>query len=186
MHNPLGREFGHVTKTVTAKHYRLLQPITSSQRYVINDDSIIFSHFSRTLTDGFYFQELKPSHAEYIADFWPHWRNVPKLQKERFHSAISLGGSVGIFTTSNELVSWAVRSIESGEIHHLYTLEEYRGRGLASAVVREMSRRIQDKGEVPFTYIKVGNDVSISLFQALGFVDEGLYCFLVTQNNSIL
>ena len=145
---------------------------------------LLFSNLSRTLTDGFYFQELKPSHAEYIADFWPFWRNMPKLRKERFLSCISYGGSVGIFTTSNELVSWAVRSVESGGIHHLYTLEEYRGRGLASAVVREMSRRVQDKGEVPFTFISVGNDVSISLFQALGFVeDEELYMFLFSENS---
>ena len=57
-------------------------------------------------------------------------------------------------------------------IHHLYTLEEYRGRGLASAVVREMSRRIQDKGEVPFCEIVVGNTVSAALIKGLGFVEE--------------
>ena len=68
-------------------------------------------------------------------------------------------------------------------IHHLYTLEEYRGRGLASAVVREMSRRIQDKGEVPFCYIVVGNSASPALFKGLGFVeDEQLYCFLQSDS----
>ena len=99
-------------------------------------------------------------------------------------------GSVEIFTdstTPHKLVSWAVISEYSGGIHHLYTLEEYRGRGLASAVVREMSRRIQDKGEVPHCYIAVENDPSAALFQGLGFTcdDEQLYCYVV-QNNSII
>ena len=100
---------------------------------------------------------------------------------ERFRNCISVGG-VGIFTdstTPHKLVSWAVRSADGGEIHHLYTLEEYRGRGLASAVVREMSRRIQDKGEVPFCEILPGSTVSSALFKGLGFVEEEeLYCFL--------
>ena len=109
---------------------------------------------------------------------------MPKLREQKFLHSISLGGSLGIFTASHELVSWATKSVASGGIHHLYTLEEYRGRGLGSAVVREMSRRIQDRGEVPYVYITVGNDVSSSLFQALGFVeDDELYCFLVTQNS---
>ena len=89
---------------------------------------------------------------------------------------------MGIFTNSttpHKLVSWAVGSAEYGGIHHLYTLEEYRGRGLASAVVREMSRRIQDKGQVPHCYNLVGSDALMSLFRGLGFVeDEELYCFI--------
>ena len=32
VYNPLGREFGQVTKTAVFKHYQLVQPITSSQR----------------------------------------------------------------------------------------------------------------------------------------------------------
>ena len=85
---------------------------------------------------------------------------------------LKINFSVGIFTNSttpHKLVSWAVRSAEYGGIHHLYTLEEYRGRGLASAVVREMSTRVQDKGQVPFCEILVGNTASVALFNRLGF-----------------
>ena len=99
---------------------------------------------------------------------------MPKLRNKKFLNSISAGG-VGIFTdstTPHKLVSWAVIAEYSGEIHHLYTLEEYQGRGLASAVVREMSRRIQDKGEVPFCGILPGNTVSSALFKGLGFVEE--------------
>ena len=135
----------------------------------------------RDLPAGFYLQSLDSSHAECIGEHWPFWKNMPKLRNEKFRNSISVGG-VGIFTdstTPHKLVSWAVISENYGGISHLYTLEEYRGRGLASAVVREMSRRIQDKGEVPFCYIVVGNSGSAALFKRLGFVeDEQLYCFL--------
>ena len=100
---------------------------------------------------------------------------MPKLRTIKFFNSIS-AGSVGIFTDSttpsHKLVSWAVISEYSGEIHHLYTLEEYRGRGLASAVVREMSRRIQDKGQVPFCEVKVDNDGPVSLFKRLGYAEQ--------------
>ena len=103
---------------------------------------------------------------------------MPKLRTEKYRNSVSVGG-VGIFTdtTTPRLVSWAVRSENCGAIQHLYTLEEYRGRGLASAVVREMSRRIQDKGQVPYGDITLDNDTARAVFKALGFVqDEHLYC----------
>ena len=77
-------------------------------------------------------------------------------------------------------MSWAVREMVHGTIHHLYTLKEYRGRGLASAVVSEMSSRIQDEGQVPFTYIIVDNDTSITLFKRVGFVEQGRFSFMRT------
>ena len=79
-------------------------------------------------------------------------------------------------------MAWVVRENVYGYIHHLYTLEEYRGRGLASAVVREMSSRIQDEGQVPFCYIIEGNDASIALFKRVGFVEQGRYNFMRTTN----
>ena len=106
---------------------------------------------------------------------------------ERFKHCISVG-SVGVFTdtTPPTLVAWVVRENVYGYIHHLYTLEEYRGRGLASAVVREMSSRIQDEGQVPFCYIMVDNDASIALFKSLGFVEQGRFGYMHTiKNNSL-
>ena len=103
---------------------------------------------------------------------------------ERFKHCISVG-SVGVFTdtTPHKLV---VGEMIYGYINHLYTLEEYRGRGLASAVVREMSSRIQDEGQVPFCYIMVDNDASIALFKSLGFVEQGRFGYMHTiKNNSL-
>ena len=124
---------------------------------------------------------MQPSDAEYIAQYWPQRKIIPTLSIPRFKHCISVG-SVGVFTDTTPplLISWAIRDLIHGAIHHLYTLEEYRGRGLASAVVREMSSRIQDEGQVPFCYILVGNDASVALFKRVGFVEQGRFNFMRT------
>ena len=124
---------------------------------------------------------MQPSDAEYIAQYWAHRKIIPTLCIPRFKHCISVG-SVGVFTDTTPplLISWVIRDLIHGAIHHLYTLEEYRGRGLASAVVREMSSRIQDEGQVPFCYIIEGNDASIALFKRVGFVEQGRYSFMRT------
>ena len=78
----------------------------------------------------------------------------------RFLHCIADEGSLGIFTqtTPPKLVSWVLRNVFEGHLHHLYTLEEYRGRGLANAVVREMCKKIQEKGDV---HIEVGNKLCL-------------------------
>ena len=40
VYNPLGREFGQVTKFVTLTRYQLLKPAASSQRYVRHQSNI--------------------------------------------------------------------------------------------------------------------------------------------------
>ena len=143
------------------------------------------THHIRSLPEGFVFQNLQPSDAEYIAQYWPQKNTMsPSTCIAHFKHCISVG-SVGVFTdtTPPTLVAWAVRENVYGFIHHLYTLEEYRGRGLASAVVREMSSRIQDEGQVPFTYIVVDNITSIALFKGVGFVEQGRFSFMRKWNN---
>ena len=100
---------------------------------------------------------------------------------EQFKHCISVG-SVGVFTdtTPPTLVAWAVRNMVNGFIYHLYTLEEYRRRGLASAVVREISSRIQDEGQVPSCDIVLDNDASIALFKRVGFVEQSELCIMRT------
>ena len=141
------------------------------------------THYIRSLPEGFVFKTLRSSDAEYIAQYWPHGNYTMSRSAciARFKHCISVG-SVGIFTdtTPPTLVSWAVRELVYGFINHLYTLEEYRGRGLASAVVREMSSRIQDEGQVPFCYIMVDNDASIALFKRVGFVEQGRFSVMLT------
>lgn len=137
------------------------------------------------LPSGFFFKQLDTSHAEYIAQYWPHWETTTPsfIRIAWFQHCINTSVSVGIFTdtTPSKLVSWAVTmDVFDGMIHHLYTLKEYRGRGLACAVVKEMCSRLLDKGEVPLAYIISGNDRSATLFKNIGFtkVAENLRCFI--------
>ena len=68
----------------------------------------------------------------------------------RFIHCITHGVSVGVFTRNepHRLVSWAVQDAYGRSIHHLYTLEDYRRRGLASTVVKEMCKKILDQGTI--------------------------------------
>ena len=66
---------------------------------------------------------------------------------------------------------------------HLYTVEQYRRRGLASAVVRMMCRHIQDQGDVPFCYMYNDNHTSTTLFHSLGFTGSQEQFFSLKTDN---
>ena len=84
-------------------------------------------------------------------------KEMPSVWIARFMHCISIG-SVGTFTrtTPTKLVSWIVRDMVDGAMHHIYTLEEYRGKGLAAAILNEFSKGIIDEGKLPFGYIAIG------------------------------
>ena len=135
----------------------------------------------KLLPEGFYCQQLEPCHAEYIALYWGFWVKTTAAIVARFIHCITNGASVGVFTKTQppRLVSWAVQDAFGRSIHHLYTMEEYRGRGLASAVVRKICEKIQENGEAPYAMIGIGNSRSAALFKKLGFVEgEDVLCFL--------
>ena len=97
----------------------------------------MFVSFS-TLPGGFCIQSLQLAHAESIAHCYPYYE--PGYHLEHFKSCL-VWASVGVFTetTSPNLVCWILRDYD-GSLHHLYTVEQYRRRGLASAVVRMMCK----------------------------------------------
>ena len=102
--------------------------------------------------DGFILKPLQPSDAEFIAQYFK--KEMPSVWIARFMHCISIG-SMGAFTrtTPTKLVSWAVRDMVDGAVHHLYTLEEYRGKGLSVAVANKLSKDIIDERQSPFGYI---------------------------------
>lgn len=113
---------------------------------------------------------LLPCHVSVLASYW----GAALSGSSYFIShCISNYESVGISTDANppQLVSWAIR-YPDGPIGHLYTLEEYRGRGLASAVMREMCCKIQANREVPFCGTSTSNKIAVALFKKLGFTES--------------
>ena len=100
-----------------------------------------------------------------------HSYNEPHYHLEHFKSCLSKG-AVGPFTeiTPSNQVCWILRNYDHS-LHHLYKVEQYRRRGLASAVVRMMCRHTQDQGDVHaiLCVTQYDNHTSVRLFNSLGF-----------------
>ena len=98
-----------------------------------------------------------------------HSYNEPHYHLEHFKSCLSKG-AVGAFTeiTPSNLVCWILRNYD-GSLHHLYTVEQYRRRGLASAVVRMMCKHTQDQDDVHaiLCVTQHDNHTSVRLFNSL-------------------
>jgi predicted GNAT family acetyltransferase len=55
------------------------------------------------------------------------------------------------------------------EVSGVCTHPDYRGRGLAGALMSVVARRIADRGETPFLHAYADNKGAIALYEALGF-----------------
>jgi ribosomal protein S18 acetylase RimI-like enzyme len=55
------------------------------------------------------------------------------------------------------------------EISAVCTDEEYRGRGLASRLVRHVAAGIADRGETPFLHAAAANTGAVRLYESMGF-----------------
>ena len=172
------------------KVFSLLTPVTG-EMYMLHNHThflyvtILFVIF-RILPKGFFIQSLQPSHAEFIATHHPYYKLHYHLAQLHFKYCLS-NPSVGVFTDTMppNLVCWIVRSYD-GSLHHLYTLEQYRRRGLATAAVRMMCKHIQDQGDVPFCCILTNNHTSSTLFTTLGFTESQEQFLLIKTNQEII
>jgi ribosomal protein S18 acetylase RimI-like enzyme len=85
---------------------------------------------------------------------------------------IELGDYVGVRDDSGDLVAMAgMRMHLPGytEISGVCTDEAVRGRGLASALVRDLVGRILDRGEMPLLHVVTTNVRAIRVYDQLGF-----------------
>ncbi|KAJ8013527.1 hypothetical protein DPEC_G00030700 [Dallia pectoralis] len=71
-------------------------------------------------------------------------------------------------------VSW-VLLYDHQALGVMYTLPEYRGQGLAKALVNCMSRRLYAQGYPVYCYIAEGNTASHSLCTSMGFTEDPQY-----------
>ncbi|KYQ88403.1 hypothetical protein DLAC_11104 [Tieghemostelium lacteum] len=112
-------------------------------------------------------QPLTIEDAEVVNDHWKY-KNSISLQYMRW--ACNNGISVG-YRLDGKLVSWII-FCNDGSIGNLYTLEEYRGRGLAKKIVSKIILNVIDRNMTPYLYIHVDNEASNSLFDSLGFKND--------------
>jgi ribosomal protein S18 acetylase RimI-like enzyme len=85
---------------------------------------------------------------------------------------IELGDYLGVRDPSGRLIAMAgmrMRPPGFTEISAVCTDETARGRGLASALVRDLVGRIQDRGETPVLHVLSTNVGAIRVYNRLGF-----------------
>lgn len=121
---------------------------------------------------------LQGRHVNTINDHWKH----------RFPQSDSIIGyyldmniGLGMFVNKTDtIVSWAVEQ-HYGGIGMLYTLEEYRGRGYATAVLKAMIISLEAKNIDPFACIEHSNVESLRLFKKLKFREACNVTWLLTD-----
>jgi ribosomal protein S18 acetylase RimI-like enzyme len=96
---------------------------------------------------------------------------------------LELGGFVGV-REEGVLVAIAgerFRTAAATEVSGVATLPSHRGRGLAGALTRLVSHRIQQRGETAFLHAAASNENAIRLYRALGFVLHRELDFVVVR-----
>lgn len=92
------------------------------------------------------------------------------LTKEYIAERISNGPSIGI-KHNGKLVTWAFTH-DDGAIGGLHTLEEYRGRGFAAAVMKQIISDVRNNGKLPYAYVVETNTNSLNLLNKMNFVKD--------------
>jgi 8-oxo-dGTP diphosphatase len=92
------------------------------------------------------------------------------LTEEYLAERIANGPSCGI-RINYKLASWAFTH-DDGAIGALHTLEEYRGRGFAAAVMKSIISELRKRGDLPFAYVEETNTNSLNLLKKLGFIPD--------------
>lgn len=96
---------------------------------------------------------------------------------------LELGGYVGI-RENGALVAMAGERFQTDgatEVSAVATLPSHRGRGLAGALTRLVSHRIQQRGETAFLHAAASNVNAIRLYEALGFARRREVEFVVVR-----
>ena len=78
-------------------------------------------------------------------------------------------------------IAWAMQH-PFGHIGHVFTLEEYRRKGFASIVNREIVKKIKDDGNLPECFMESDNP-NTNIVQKLGFVSMYQMLYLKVKNN---
>jgi ribosomal protein S18 acetylase RimI-like enzyme len=84
---------------------------------------------------------------------------------------VELGGYVGIRDQGRLIAMAGERLRPAGftEVSAVCTHPDYRGRGLAKAVVSRVGRTIAGRGEIPFLHVRTHNEAAIATYSRLGF-----------------
>ncbi|MCY4333465.1 MAG: GNAT family N-acetyltransferase [Litoreibacter sp.] len=111
-------------------------------------------------------RDLSDAHATQVLDLAERCKPGPfRSQTHR------LGDFIGVFR-DERLVAMAGQRLKLPgftEISAVCVEPEYRGSGFGAELVRCMSERIPDSGNVPFLHVYASNTSAIALYERLGF-----------------
>jgi len=112
---------------------------------------------------------LSPSQADVFVDYVK--RGGDDITVEEARVRLSKRTYYGVFADSKLVSAGAIcaRLPELALICDVYTVEEYRRRGYATAVTSAATRRIVSSGSTAFLCVKEGNEDAIRIYRKLGY-----------------
>lgn len=133
--------------------------------------NIIFPDSNYMVTD------LKMEDAEFIYENSDYKEYIPM---EYIRDRIQKGASSGIYN-SNNLVAWAITQ-DDGALGFLHVLTEYRLKGYARAIVKDLVKKVRAQGNIPFVHIEEKNYKSMKLTLSLGFKKDRVVNWLELES----
>lgn len=109
-------------------------------------------------------EEITPSNIDIVNE---HYTYKDETSKSYLLNCISKGPSTLLKNKEGEAVSWALLR-EDGSLGVMYTLEDYRKKGLALNVSKDLIKKVITKGYIPYVHIVVENTPSRNLAKELG------------------
>lgn len=97
---------------------------------------------------------------------------------------LGMGRYFGLRAEDGRLMAMTGERMRLGqltEVSAVCTWPEFRGRGLAKALVAHVSALIAGEGRVPFLHVKTENAAAIALYEKLGFVVRRELTFTVVR-----
>ncbi len=79
---------------------------------------------------------------------------------------------IGIAYRQEQTLAGWVLTHDDGAMGMLHVLPKFRKRGIARALVTDLTKKIRDKGFLPYTYVEPSNTASMELVKSLGFVPD--------------
>ncbi|XP_035824032.1 uncharacterized protein LOC101860479 [Aplysia californica] len=117
--------------------------------------------------EGMQLTELKKEHAEMIRDHWKHYRANDGLV-EYFQQVIEQFDNSAITTTDGELVAYICMQY-NGSMANLFVDPAYHTANLGVLLLRDLTRKLLEKHQTAYGFIKTKDSAFITTCQNIGF-----------------
>jgi len=124
---------------------------------------------------------LKPADVDLVNHYYTY---KEEGSREYLLDCIVNRPSSVIHNEKGEPVSWALVR-EDNSMGVMFTVEEYRKKGLAKKITMDLIKKVVDQGSIPYVHIVDTNTTSQNLAKEMGFVHWGkIQWFGLTKKNS--